>query len=181
RPAVHNPLGDVALHVIQPEGIGSVTSHGGSEDMAIAAGQYMSSVGVARGRALPLCRRKSLDEREIDPICILAAALLVITPEELGGRAGALGIFTLRFGQQPIGMPGLSAQPSRIGLGLIPAYAHHRVAASLWKRRRMPVHAHLLGPVRRLMDITSVRIPLPGLECEPCILVARHLELAHGK
>src|SRR5439155_6769298 len=127
-------------------------------DLAIVTQHYMSGVGIVRGGTLPLCVREFPDEREINPVSVLAGAIFVVTPECLCSRAGARDVLPLRFGQKPVGVPGLSAQPLCIGLGFVPTYANHRVATGLGKWRRVPVQACFLRPVRRLMDIAAIRI-----------------------
>ncbi len=77
--------------------------------------------------------------------------------------AGSRGILPFRFGQQPVGLPGLVAEPIRVGLAVFPGNIDHGTLAT--------PPALVVRPVAAATSVRYARIPF----------VKGNFELAHGE
>lgn len=108
-PSILAPFPDVAVHLVQPEGVGRECAHRHGLPSVFALGRaVVGGVAVEVGLV-------SGDARV-----------------EVERRAGArpAGVFPFRLAGQPIGPPRLFAQPGAVGFGIVPGDVDDRPVAS---------------------------------------------------
>jgi len=108
-PSVLAPFPDIAVHVVEAEGIGRE--------------------GAYRGGFLAVFARR----RAVVAVVAVEVGLVradACSEVEGGAGAGTAGVFPFRFAGQPVGVAALPTQPGAIGLGLVPGHIDQRHPAS---------------------------------------------------
>ncbi|MCY1360647.1 hypothetical protein D9M69_472820 [compost metagenome] len=107
-PAVGDPFVDVAVHVVDPEGVGRVAAHRRAVAVAVLGAV---GVGVLADLVVPLFVE---GERE----------------GPRGARAG--GVFAFRLADHAVALASLLRQPLGVGLDFVVVDADRRLAGALW-------------------------------------------------
>src|ERR1700722_18982071 len=165
-PAILGPLKDIPQHVVQAECAGFERADGRGVDIAIIAAEY----GPA---GIPACRAL------VGHVRARARARSVRTPRLIGIAAGARGIFPFRCARQPVPMPGLRRQPSRVGFGIVPGRAGDGMRSGLHEAGILPT---AFGPMLPLtvVDIAALHVP-PGRRDEGTEFIQGDGTRGHGE
>ena len=117
-PAILRPFPNVADHVVQTKTIRLVRAHRRGMCICFIAGSARGGgyVGV--------------------PTAVRAECLAPIVCRSLPRPRS---IFPLRFAQQPVVLAGLFGEPLRLGIGVMPVNAYHRMVVALGKTWVLPI------------------------------------------